>query len=245
MKVGNLLFTAILAASSAGVCGQDTQGHGSIPLDSGSFGIFRNGKRIATENFTVSQQDQAGLLTADIKVDDGTTRSEQRSEMRVGRDGSLQSYQWRSTLPAQQASVVEPKDALLIEHFTDADRKKRDFRYLLPLTTVILDDNFFSQRELLIWRYLSAGCRPNKDNQLACGPAHFATLVPHQHLSGSAVVELLGRDKITVKGVEKELNQVQIEADGVKWLLWVDDPENHYKVIRMTVPATNVEVVRE
>lgn len=245
MKLGSLLVTAILAASSAGAWGQDKPRADSTPVDSSSFGIFLNGKRIGTEKFTIVQQAEAGVLTAELKVDDGTTRYDQHSEMRVGRDGSLQSYQWRSTLPAQQASVVEPKDALLIEHFTDADRKKRDFRYLLPLTTAILDDNFFSQRELLIWRYLSTGCRPNKDNLLACGPAHFATLVPHQHLSGSAVVELLGRDKIAIKGIERELNQVQIEADGVKWLLWVDDPENHYKVIRMTLPASNVEVVRE
>ncbi len=239
-----VVVAAIMAVSVSSASGQDNKRSDSTPVDSGSFGVFLNGKRVATEKFTIVQHGSVGVLNAEVKIDDGNTRAEQSSQMRVGGDGVLQSYQWRSTLPAKEESTVEPKDELLTEHFTHADQKKRDYRYVVPRSSVILDDNFFCHRELLIWRYLATGCLV-KDNQLACGPAHFGVLIPRQHIAGSAIVELLGPEKIVIKGTERELNKIQIEADGVHWLLWVDDPENHYKVIRMTVPAKKLEVVRE
>jgi len=59
------------------------------------------------------------------------------------------------------------------------------------------------------------------------------------------IVELLGRDKIMFKDKEQELNKVKVDADGVQWLLWVDDQENHYKVLKMAIPADRVEVIRD
>src|SRR5215470_2324948 len=61
-------------------------------VDSGTFGIFLNGKRIGTEKFNIEQHTDMAIITAEIKVDDGTSRSEQSSEMRVGGDGKLKLY---------------------------------------------------------------------------------------------------------------------------------------------------------
>lgn len=213
-------------------------------VDSGSFGIYINGKRVGTEKFTIDQLPDEGIVTADIDVEDGANKSEQSSELRVGADGNLKSYKWHSTLPTREESIVEPKDEFLMEHVTTAEQKKRDVPYVLPLSTVILDDNFFSQRELLIWRYLATGCLP-QNGQLRCAPSHFGILIPHQHSAGSTVIQLIGRDKVTVKGAERELNKVQMDTDGILWLIWVDDPENHYKVIKMSIPSSNVEVIRD
>ena len=213
-------------------------------VDSGSFGIFLNGKRIGTEKFSIEQQTDMAIITAEIKVDDGTSRSEQSSEMRVGTDGKLKLYKWQATLPEREEAVVEPKEDILVEHLTSADQKKQDVPYILPLSTVVLDDNFFSQREILVWRYLATGCKA-QDNQLACWPSRFGVLVPHQHASANTVVELLGRDKVSVKGVERELNKVKVDSDGTQWLIWVDDPESRYKVIKMAIPSSNIEVWRD
>jgi hypothetical protein len=215
-------------------------------VDSGSFGIFLNGKRIGTEKFNIEQQTDLGIITAEIKVDDGASRSEQSSEMRVSSDGKLKFYKWQATLPQREEATIEPKEDVLVEHAVFADQKKQDVPYIVPSSTVILDDNFFSQRELLIWRYLKrGGCAAKEDGQLYCGPSHFGVLVPHQHMAANTIVELMGRDKITVKGVEKELNKFKIDADGVQWLIWMDDPENNYKVLKMSIPASNIDVVRD
>jgi hypothetical protein len=143
-----------------------------------------------------------------------------------------------------------------VEHIIPADQKKLDVQHVLPVTTVILDDNFFSQREVLLWWYLATGCRPQQ-NTLLCGTGKFVILVPRQHASGNATLELLSRDKVMVKGVEVELNKVKLdtsgpqsltwlnesrESDATQWVLWVDD---QYRVIKMTVAGSNIEVVRD
>jgi hypothetical protein len=161
--------------------------------------------------------------------------------MQITPKGELRSYSWRATSPTKEESLVEPKEQLLVEHVVPADQKKMDVPHILPVSTVILDDNFFSHRELLVWRYLSTGCVQDK-NGLMCGPSHFGILVPRQHLAADAVVDLIGREKITIKGQEQEFNKLKMQTDNVEWLLWVSDD---YKVMKMSVPAQNVEVIRD
>jgi hypothetical protein len=70
-------------------------------------------------------------------------------------------------------------------------------------------------------------------------------------------MELVGPDKITVKGVERQLSKMTLstggsgrviamnepkDSDAGQWLLWVDD---QFKVIKMTIPGTNIEVIRD
>ena len=249
MKKSILWLAVLLAAVS--VYGSDQKSKESEKksssthvIDSGSFGIFIAGKRVGTETFRIEQGAEGGTITAAISVNDGSNRAEQSSEMQIGRDGNLRSYKWRANVPEKEEALVEPQDQLLIEHLTPADQKKHDVPHVLPLSTVILDDNFFSHREVLVWRYLATGCVP-RDNHLECNPSQFGVLVPHQHTAGTVIVELLGRDKIMFKDKEQELNKVKVDADGVQWLLWVDDQENHYKVLKMAIPADRVEVIRD
>jgi len=222
---------------------KDSKGGGSKVWDSGSFGIFINGKRVGTEKFTIEQRgSQMSVANSEITVDDGHGKVTQTAEMHVAPNGELLSYVWKGVTPQKEQSTVEPKEQLLVEHVVPADQKKMDVPYILPPSTVILDDNFFSQRELLVWRYLATGCIMKPNEGRMCAPSHFGILVPHQHTSASAVMELLGREKITVKGHEEELNKFKMESDGVVWNFWVSDD---YKVLKMTVPSSNVEVVRD
>jgi len=211
--------------------------------DSGSFGIFINGKRVGTEKFTIEQRgSEMSVANSEITVDDGRSKITQTAEMHVAPNGELLSYVWKGLTPQKEQSTVEPKDQLLVEHVVPADQKKTDVPYILPASTVILDDNFFSQRELLVWRYLATGCVVKPNEGRMCGPSRFGVLVPHQHTSASAVMDLTGREKITIKNQEQELNKFKLESDGVVWTLWVNDD---FKVMKMSVPASNVEVVRD
>jgi len=236
---------------------------GSHVADSGSFGIYLNGKRIGTETLNITEtldnarRPEYSTATSEIKFDDGHFKAAQTAEMQISSKGELRSYLWRATVPQKEEASVEPKDQLLVEHVIPADQKKVDFPHMLPLSTVILDDNFFSQREVLLWWYLARGCR-KENNDLMCGTGKFVILVPHQHVSGNATLELVGQDKVMVKGAERELNKVKLETNGpqsltwlndqsrdsdaAQWTLWVDD---QYKIIKMTVAGSNVEVVRD
>lgn len=210
--------------------------------DAGSFGIFVNGKRVGTETFRIEQGATVSVATSEIKVDDGSGQAEQSAEMRIAPDGNLVLYRWRSTLPTHEENLVEPKDDLLIERITPADQKKMDLPHVLPLTTSILDDNFFSHREILAWRYFATSCLVDKQGYRSCQRGVFGILVPRQHLAANANVELVGRNAIKIKGVEKELNELKIDTGGDLWLVWMDD---QFKVQKMAIPAGKVEVVRD
>jgi hypothetical protein len=235
---------------------------GSKVADSGSFGIYLNGKRVGTETFNITQtmngqRPEYSTATSEIKFDDGRFKADQTAEMQISPKGELRSYVWHATVPQKEESSVEPKDQLLVEHVVPADQKKVDVPHMLPLSTVILDDNFFSQREVLLWWYLATGCK-RQNNDLMCATGKFVILVPRQHVSGNATLELMGQDKVMIKGTERELNKIKLETNGpqsltwlndqnrdsdaTQWVLWVDD---QYKVIKMTVAGSNVEVIRD
>jgi hypothetical protein len=55
-------------------------------------------------------------------------------------------------------------------------------------------------------------------------------------------MEIVGPEKLIFKGQEKQVNKLKLDSDGVIWLLWVGED---YKVLKMAVPATNIEVVRD
>jgi hypothetical protein len=242
-KIGLILLSAVMAAPASLLWAADQKDKkpASKVWDSGTFSIYMNGKRIGAEKFQIEQRGEVNVVTSEIKVDDGTTKAVQTAEMQITPKGELRSYVWRATVPQKEESSVEPKDQLLVEHVIPADQKKVDVPHILPTNTIILDDNFFSQRELLVLRYLATGCQ-KQGQGLVCPQSQFGVLVPHSHTASDATIALQGQERIMVKGQPVEVNKLKLDMDGVSWLLWVND---EYKILKMTVPATNVEVVRE
>jgi hypothetical protein len=259
------ILMGALCAASAPLTAADKpkEKSSSHVADSGSFGIYMNGKRVGTETFNITEtlnnqrRPEYSTATSEIKFDDGRFKAVQNAEMQISAKGELRSYVWHATVPQKEESSVEPKDQTLVEHIIPADQKKVDVPHMLPLSTVILDDNFFSQREILLWWYLASGCK-RQNNDLMCATGKFVILVPHQHVSGNATLELVGQDKVMVRGTERELNKIKLETNGpqsltwlndqsresdaTQWVLWVDD---QYKIVKMTVTGSNIEVVRD
>jgi hypothetical protein len=252
------LVGLILLTASALVSGDKDKPAAKLEpgvVDSGSFGIYLDGKRIGTETFKIEQKSDYSVAAASIKVDDGKSKAEQSAEIQMNANGDLRSYIWRSTLPTREEASVEPSDELLIEHLVPADQKKLDVPHILPLDTSILDDNFFSQREVLVWRYLASACK-RQDNQLRCGQGTYGILVPHQHVSFKATVELIGPDNVSVRGAVRGLNKIVLKTGeplrvdvtkkesepDTEWVMWVDD---NYKLIKIAVPGSTVEVIRD
>jgi hypothetical protein len=57
-------------------------------------------------------------------------------------------------------------------------------------------------------------------------------------------MELVGKERITVHGAERELLRLNLTGDNVEWALWVDD-HDQFKLIRLAIPADDTEVVRD
>jgi hypothetical protein len=210
-------------------------------VDSGSFGIFVGGKRVATETFEIRQRNDYSSATAELKVDDAS-RSTQKAELQLSPAGDLRRYEWRELSPGRAQAVVEPDDQFLLERITpNPPDKPVQQPFFVPLSTMVLDDYFFSQREILAWRYLAQSCNGNIKN---CRPGklQFGVLVPRQHLSMTVTMEYTGLEKVLIRGAERQLNRINLQSDAGDWVLWID---GDFKVVRVLNPAENTEVVRD
>jgi hypothetical protein len=209
-------------------------------VDSGTFGIFVNGKRVASEKFEITQSSEISVAKAELKLDQA--KNPQSAELQLSPNGNLIRYQWSQK--DQGTAVVEPKDEFLVEHVSLTDPvKTAEQPFILPSSTLILDDYFFSQRQILVWRYLATQCHP-KVNDKGCplAPAQFGVIVPRQQTSMQVSVEYTGQQKITLKGAEQDMSRFELHTEGNNWIVWMDEA---YKIQKISIEADNTEVFRE
>jgi hypothetical protein len=212
-------------------------------VDSGSFGIFVHGKRVATETFQIEQTAESNVVKSEFKTDIGEAKSSQSAELVLASNGDLTRYMWSESSPGKATAVVEPQNQFLVQHINSGPTVKMvDQQYILPSSTVILDDYFFSQREVLAWRYLAGNCRPDAGGGCRLGRAQFGALIPRQRTSMLVNMEYVGRETVTVHGKKRELNRFNLQGDGMDWALWLDDSN---MLIRVYVAAEATEVVRD
>jgi len=73
-------------------------------------------------------------------------------------------------------------------------------------------------------------------------PVQFGALNPHARSSMSVTMEFAGREKVTIRGAERELNRLNLKSESSSWALWLDD---QYKLQRILISGDNTEVVRD
>ena len=215
-------------------------------VDSGSFGIFRQGRRIGSETFTIHQRADASVVEAQLKIDDGNDKASQSSELQMASNGDLRHYEWKALSPDKAQASVDFNDQFLVEHITVTPGSKPQERaFLLPPSTVILDD-FFTHREILLWRYLATYCGPAISPQgCKLQPGKFGVFMPREQASGAVTVTYEGKDKVTFQGAQRELDRFTVQSeDGAAWVLWMES-SYPFKLLRILVPAESVEVLRD
>jgi hypothetical protein len=239
-RLALLFITAIAVAGFA--ADKKTTGSAGKMVDSGSFGVFVSGKRVATETFQIEQLPDSSLVKSEFKTVDG--KALQTAELVIAANGDLRRYTWNESSPGNASSVIEPQDQVLMQHLSTGPAEKPiDQPYILPPSTVILDDYFFSQREVLVWRYLAGNCRPDPGTGgCKLKREQFAALVPRQRTSMLVNMEYVGRETINVHGQKRELSRFNLQSDGLDWGLWLD---GEYKLIRVYIAADSIEVVRD
>lgn len=214
-------------------------------IDSGSFGIFMNGRRVATETFSIQQNGTGSVAASQFKTEAGVDPASQSSELQLTPGGEIRKYEWRELGPGKASAVVMPSNDFLMERASNNPQDKaQEQPFLLPSSTSILDDYFFIQREILAWKYLATGCR-HEQGQVQCPlnqKVQFGTLNPHQRSSMLVSIEFMGKDKVQFHGTERELNHFTLKSEGGDWSLWLDD---QFKLMRILIASDNTEVVRD
>lgn len=217
----------------------------SQTVDSGSFGVYMGGKRVATETFSVHQGSGGSKVSSEFKAEAGANKAVQTSDLELNSNGDLTSYEWTETSPGQSHATVVPNQEFLVERFTKTPQEKqREQPFMLPPSTSILDDYFFVQREVLAWKYLAVSCK-QENGQIACPlkqSEQLGTLNPHAQASSPVSVQYSGREKVSVRGTDRELIRLDMKTENGDWTLWLDE---QLKLQRLIDPTSNTEVIRD
>jgi hypothetical protein len=239
-----VLGTSLAAAGPAPDKKDKSKPEAPQKVDSGSFGVFIKGQRVASESFTIEQKEGISVIKSQLKEAGASDPAAQRSDLEITSNGELLRYEW-SQASGGGLSVMPSNDFLMEKITTPGTSKAAEQPFLMPSTSSILDNNFFVHREVLVWRYLAADCKPEAGN-LKCqqGPAEFGALVPQDRISVRVKLELMGKDKVTIRGTERELLRLTLGGEDFEWSLWVD-PQDQFKLMRVAIPADNTEVVRD
>jgi len=241
-------FTALLAAAAmASIPAWSFKGsnEGQV-VDSGAFGIFRQGRRIGTETFTIHQGPDVSVVAAQLKIEDGNDKASQTSELQVASNGDLRHYEWKELSPEKAQATVEYKDQFVVEHVTlTPGSKPQERAFMLPSSTAILDD-FFTHREILLWRYLATYCGASISAQgCKLQTGKFGVFMPRQQASAIVALAYEGKDKLMFHGTQRELDRFTLQPEeGAAWTFWVES-SYPFKLLRILVPAENVEVLRD
>ncbi len=246
IALGVLVLTFAILTSNAVETALASKPGDSQTVDSGAFSVTIGGKHIATESFRIEQSSDGSITHSELRINDDA-KPTASYDLEMDASGNLRRYHWEKLLTDKASLIVEPTspgpDSLLIERIVDPNGKTHEVQHLLPTSTIILDDNFFSQRELLAWRFLASGCKPDtKGMRCELPKREYGTLNPSQHFASDVFVEFAGQEKTSWKGTQQNLMQIKLTSEEGEWLLWLDE---HEKVVKMSIPSANTEIARD
>jgi hypothetical protein len=125
---------------------------GPVTLESGKFTITQNGKKIGSEEFTVSSR-QGGGYVAEAKTQLAGDPSTLSSRMELDDKLNPISYEYKNAKGTIRVKIEQPTSE--IETETDGKKSSIDFRF--PENGFIVDSNFFSHYLLLLYKVADAG----------------------------------------------------------------------------------------
>lgn len=242
-----LALTASLLALSIAMSASDKDKAAATPyVDSGAFGVFIGGQRVMTETFHIGQENGNSSISSQINEGLASGTLLQKSDMDMTGSGELLRYSWSQEKEPRSSLTVVPNNEFLLEKITPPGATKAaEQPFLMTSKSPILDNNFFVHRELLAWRFLASACQPGGGGlQCKRDPAEFGILVPQDRTSMHVRMSLVGKQKTSIHGVERELLRLTLAGEAFEWALWVDE-QDHFKLIKISIPEANTEVVRD
>jgi hypothetical protein len=185
-------------------------------------------------------------VKSQLREEGAGEKATQTSQMQLTSAGELIRYDWQELSPSKTQIELVPNEQFLTERITlNPGEKPAEQPFLLPASTVVLDNNFFVHRELLAWRYLAQNCKAEA-GQMKCvsGPISFGVVVPEGRTSMRVSLEPSGNDKVQIRGSDRQLPKFALKFEGGEWALWLDD-QDHFKIVKIAIPAEKTEVIRD
>jgi hypothetical protein len=120
---------------------------GPVTLESGKFTITQNGKKIGSEEFSVSARRGGGYI-AEAKTQLSSDSTALSSRMELDEKLNPVSYEYSHGKGIIRVKLEQPTS----EYETESDGKKSSTEFRFPANGFIVDNNFFSHYLLLLYK---------------------------------------------------------------------------------------------
>ena len=211
-------------------------------VDSGKFSVVVNGQRVATESFTMQQGADGSSVTSRLSFDNGSTKAQQESELELTPEGAIRKYTWQEKEPGKARLIAQPQDkTFLVVHAkeSEAAAAKDSTHPLDANVTNIVDDNFYSHVQVLLWRYMAMSCANAQGCQFR--EQKLPVFVPHQEMAQTFTISFEGADTLRVKGGKAEVGKYRVQTEGGEMHVWMEGT----RLMKLLMPGSAIEVSRE
>ena len=227
------LLTAISSSyyggkTLAAAFGDDSPQQSLMP-DKGKFRDMVNGQRVGSEEFEISPDGQGWVAhaTADIKSDKGPG-THITSLLRLRADGTPLHYEWATEGPKKASSSIDfDNGTATIQLQIPGKHPYTQQLFFKTSRVAILDDNLYYQYAILASLY----------DWSKKGPQDISVLIPQELTPGSITMEALDPEN----SGGKTLARLRVHSQDLDLTLYFDAG----KLVRITVPGSNAEIVRE
>jgi hypothetical protein len=179
-----------------------------IKIEHGRFNIVKDGRRIGTDEFTIVMRGSNYLIDGKATIGDVTLAS------KMELDSKLETVTYEVSNQQGRIRIKVASPVSEIETLVGGETSTTDFRF--PESGVILDNNFFHQYLVLLYR-------------AQMGQTKFSVFVPQDMSVGSAEIRSTGP-----RTYDLEVGDIKMQATTA--------PDG--SLIKLTVPSANVVVER-
>jgi hypothetical protein len=195
--------------------------------EEGSFRVFAGGKQLGTETFHIVRDGADWVAEGQVTLDSSEGKLQQATKLLLTANGGLRSYSWEQSSPKKASANVTYQDGKAVIEYTIEGRTERaEYSFATP-QVAILDNNVFHHFIFLLRHYDFA----------KAGPQQIPIFIPQDVTPGTITLADQGAE--TVQG--KKLRHLTATTPDLEIHLWLDAD----RLVRITVPSANVEVVRE
>jgi hypothetical protein len=208
----------------------DKQNAGSLLApEKGKFKIFVNGQQIGKEEFEIGPSGADWTVRGNSEIQSPQGNTHVSGTLNLKADGTPVHYQWSMQGPKKASAEIAFKGTVAdVElHLENARPYTQQFTFNSP-QVLVLDNNLYHQYVVLARLY-----DWNKK-----GSQSFAVLVPQEMTPGNVTVDSLGKQDV---GGGVKLEELRVKTEDLELDLYLDGQ----KLVRITAPSSNAEIVRE
>jgi hypothetical protein len=163
-----------------------------VKVEHGQFTILKDGKKIGSEDFSISNRGKGYLVEGKTTIGGATVSSQMELDDKL----NVTSYQISSTQGSIAVKVTPPVSEL--QSIVNGETSTADFRF--PEHGVILDDDFFHHYLILMYR-------------VQAGENSFSVFVPREMRNGTATVRRTAAGRYDIEVGDVRL-QATTDTDG-------------------------------